>query len=157
MKGAFDFAAAADAAERAANSPEGQAERAAVYAILHHLEEIQIALANQALQRCSGPPPGHERLPLRAEGDDFGRVEARIPKALFFGLMQQKNFGYAGLTDSSGVKDLLKAYPQCRVKTVSGKTTVGYTGESAKLKAQSSNVRTRGRVYFAPGTLQLAT
>lgn len=152
----FDFAKAAEAADRAAAAGTLQEEQAAVYAVLKYREEIQIALTNVALAKCSGPMPKHERLPLRDEnGDDYGEVLARVPKALFFGLRNQKNFGEDGFTDDGGLKDLLKAFPACRVKTVSGRTTVGWRAKAEIGKAESRNLKRRFR--FDRGTLQLAT
>lgn len=147
----FDFEKAAAAAERAAAAGTLQEEMRAVYDVLRYREEIQIATTNLALARVSGPAPKHERLPLRDEnGEDYGEVVARIPKGLFFGLRQQKNFGDAGLSDDSGIRDLLKAFPVCRVKTVTGKTTVA-------VKSDLPSRRSNRRVQFGRGTLKLAT
>lgn len=144
----FNFEQAAKAADRAAAAGTLHEEMTAVYDVLKYKEEIQIALTNQALQRCAGPPPGHERLPFRDEhGDDYGRVEARIPKSLFFGLKHQKNFGEEGLYSDDGMKDVLKAFPQCRVTTISGKVTSGY----------GSKQPARNRVVFGRNTITFAT
>jgi hypothetical protein len=117
--------AAADAADRAANATTPQAEYRAVMDVLAHREAMQIGLMTAQMQSLSNAR-SEERLPLRDDGDDIGRVEARIPKALAFHLLQQKNFGWDGLTSDEGMRDLLKTHPACRVKTISGKTTVGY-------------------------------
>lgn len=145
------FLEAARAAEKAADACGTEAELAATFQALRYMEEIQVAMLNAELQRQA---PTSERrpecLPIRDEGDDIGVVQARIPKHVFFGLMQQKNFGWEGLTSDEGMRDVLKAYPQFGVKTVSGKTVVGYrrAGETGK--------RRKGGVKFGRGTLVLA-
>lgn len=143
--------AAARAADMAASATTEQEERRAVMEVLAHKEAIQIGLIQSRLARASQNPHLTERIPLRQDGDDIGRVEARIPKALFFHLMQQKNFGWDGLTSDEGMRDLLKAHPVCAVKTVSGKTTVGY-GDGGR-----GRTRSQRRVNFGRGTLNLAT
>ena len=153
MAHVLNFEAAARAADLAANATSNEAEMAAVMGVLAHREELQIALTNRALARFNGAPPGHRRLPLRDEGHEFGRVEARIPDALYFGLRGQKNFGEDGLFSDEGMRDVLKAYPCCRVETVSGKTTVGYMGKSRKQKVETRNRRWN----FGRGTLDLTT
>lgn len=135
--------AAAQAAEMAAAAETPQQEYAAVMEVLHHREALQIGLIGARMNQCSQSPRLQERLPLREDGDDIGRVEARIPKDLFFHLMQQKNFGWDGMTSDEGMRDLLKTHPICKVKTISGKTTVGY--------------RRKVTATFGRGTLQLAT
>ena len=137
------FLAAAEAADLAANAQSPEEEMRAVMKVWEHKEAIQLALLNQRLQRVAATHRDQERLPLRDDGDDIGRVEARIPKRLFWHLQQQKNFGWDGFTDNGGMKDFLKAFPQCRVKTVSGKITSGYTGQGSP----------RRRVIFGRGTL----
>ncbi len=145
--------AAAQACELAAEAPAGsEQELRAVYAVLQQREAMQIGLIQSEMGKLSGPLPGHERLPLRDEGYDFGEVEARVPKKLFWHLMQQKNFGWDGFTSDEGMRDLLKAYPACRTKTVSGKTTVAVTSHLGK-----GSRRAAGRVNFGRGTLQLAS
>lgn len=143
----LNFEAAAAAAERAANARNADEERDAVYSILKHKEEIQIATTNMAVNRLSGPLPGSDRLPLMEDGHEFGRVVARVPKALYFGLMHQKNFGHDGFCSDEGIKDLHKAFPCTRVNTVSGKIVSGYGTKSAP----------RRRVNFGRGTMQFAT
>lgn len=143
----FDFEAAAQAMDRASAAGSLEEEQRNVFLVLKYKEEIQVALTNQALNRYAGPMPGHERLPLRDEtGTDYGEIVARVPKTLYYGLLNQKNFGEAGFDAADGIKDLLKIHPQCRTKTVSGKTTVGWRA-----------VQTPRRVTFGRGTLQLAT
>lgn len=144
---AADLLKAAAACDAAADATTVQQERQAVMAVLAHREAIQIGLMQAQMARCSQTPRATERLPLREDGDDIGRVEARIPRNLFFHLMQQRNFGWDGLTSDEGMRDLLKTHPVCRVKTVSGKTTVGYRGNQAKSK--SACVFGRGTMVFA--------
>jgi len=134
----------------AATAETPQEEYRAVMEVLAHQETIRLGLLNQRMSRASANPRPVERLPLRESGDDIGRVEARIPKELFFHLMQQKNFGYDGLTSDEGMRDLLKTHPVCAVKTVSGRTTVGY-GSGARGRTRSER-----RVNFGRGTLNLA-
>lgn len=149
---ASQLLAAADAADRAAAATTPQEEMRAVMGVLAHKEAIQMGLIGARMNRLSQAPRAIERLPLRDGGDDFGRVEARIPVDLFFHLMQQKNFGWDGMASDEGMRDLLKTHPACRVKTVSGKITVGYRGESGN---QESGKRKAG-VTFGRGTLNLA-
>lgn len=88
---------------------------------------LNIAKQNERFERVAPQSVHNERLPLMEDGHEFGRVVARIPKAAYFHLLQQKNFGQDGMFSDDGMKDLLKAFPQCRVKTVSGKITSGWT------------------------------
>lgn len=140
--------AAARAAEMAANAETPQEEYRAVMAVLAHKEAIEIGMMTATMNRCSQAPRLEERLPLRESGDDIGRVEARIPKRLFFHLMKQKNFGWEGLTSNEGMRDLLKAYPICKVKTISGKTTVPVGANFGRGRKSSA--------VFGRGTLVLA-
>ena len=97
--------------------------------ICRALEDRQVlncALAEAKLKRYD-KLPFNERMPLRDGGDDWATVEASIPAKHLFQLMQQKNFGYEGLMSDEGMRDLLKAYPQFRVKTVSGRVQSGWT------------------------------
>ena len=142
---------AAEACERAATAQTPSEQMRADYEVLCHREAIQIGLMQAELARCSQSARPSECLPLRAEGDDFGRVRSRIPAKLFFHLLKQKNFGWEGLTSEEGQRDILKTNPVCRVKTVSGKTTVGYVGEKQKIESRKQ------KYHFAPGTLKLAT
>ena len=139
---------AANAAELAANAKTPQEEYRAVMEVLRHQEAMQIGLISQRMNQLSLTPRNEERLPLCDEGHEFARVEARIPKGLFFHLMQQKNFGWDGMSSDEGMRDLLKTHPACRVKTVSGKITVGYGGKAGKRKAG---------VNFGRNTLNLAS
>lgn len=99
--------------------------------VLQEREVFSLAKVNMEMgRRGSRPYRGREALPLTDGGDEFGRVEARIPKTLFFNLLGQKRFGWEGLTSDEGLKDVLRDFPQCRVETVSGKIVSGYTGPS---------------------------
>lgn len=141
-----ELLAAADAADRAADAGTAQEEMRAVLEVLAHKETIRLALLAQKMNRIAASHRDQERLPLRDDGDDIGRVEARIPSELFWHLQQQNNFGMDGFTDNGGMKDFLTAYPQCRVKTVSGKIQSGYGSKPA-----------RRRMVFGRGTLTLPT
>lgn len=143
--------AAARAADKAAEAQTPQEEMRAVMEVLAHRETIQIGLIGARMNRCSQNPHQEERLPVREDGDDIGRVEARIPKGLFFHLMQQRNFGWDGMTSDEGMRDLLKTHPVCAVKTVTGRTTVSV---GANL---TTGRRRKPGVNFGRGTLQLAT
>lgn len=146
------FEAAAMAADRAAEAVGTERELSEMMTVLKYMEEIEIAMLNQRVNEISqSPTQVMERLPLREDGDDIGRIEARIPKNLAFRLMKQKNFGEDGFYSDEGLRDLLKAFPQYRVKTVSGKTTVGF-GKGARGEG-----RGKSRVKFGRGVLNLAT
>lgn len=143
--------------DRLADAVGTEAEIAELMKVLHYKEELQIATTNMAV---NGAGRGRNLkvaatdtrcLPLRDDGDDFGRVEARIPKKLFFSLMKQRNFGYEGFTSDEGMRDFKKAYPQFAVETVSGKTVVGWEGEG-KAKGR----RLKAKVNFGPGTMEFA-
>ena len=141
MMDANKLEAAARAADMAAQAETPQEELRAVMEVLAHKEAIQIGMMSAQMARLPGASR-EERLPLREGGDDIGRVESRIPKKLFFHLMQQKNFGWEGLTSDEGQRDLRKTHPACFPKTVSGKIMTGYR---------------KARVNFGRGTLNLAT
>lgn len=90
-------------------------------------ELAELAAHEARMQRCAGRPD-NEALPLRdEEGNEFGQVEARIPKAFFGNLLARNGFGFEGLVSDDGIRDLLRDNPQCRVKTVSGRITSGWT------------------------------
>lgn len=139
---------AAAACDRAADARTAQEERNAVFAVMAHQETIQIGLLQAQLGRLAQTAHAHERLPLREGGDDVGRVESRIPKGLFFHLMKQKNFGWEGLTSDEGQRDIAKAFPFTRVKTVSGKLTVPVAWRGGRARKPAVN--------FGPGTLRIA-
>lgn len=139
---AKELLAAAAAAEAAADAQTPAEQAAAVARVLAHQEAIQIGLMNAHVRRISEQHQT-EALPLREDGDDFGQIAARIPRDLFFHLAQQRNMGWDGLYTDEGLRDVLKAFPQCRVKTVSGKITSGY----------GSKLSPRQRVKFGRGTL----
>jgi len=80
-------------------------------------------------QRLAGAP-GSDRIPLLDEdGEEFGRVEARIPAALFFN-MEQRYGQEAWSEDSDLLKYALREHPQFRVNTVQpfGRVVTGYRG-----------------------------
>jgi len=147
---ARELLAAAAACDRAAAARSPEEEMHAVMAVWQHQETIRLALLARQMNRVAATHRAQDRLPLRAEGDDFGRVEARIPKRLFFHLVQQRNFGLDGFCDTGGMQDFLKAYPQCRVNTISGRTVSGPGGQREPRPA-------RRRWHFARNTLNLAT
>jgi hypothetical protein len=141
---------AAAAADRAAAATDPEEERRAVMEIMRQKEALKIGLMYAELDRISQTPHQQVRKPLADDGDDIGVVEASIPAELFFRLGRQDNFGFDGFYSDEGMKDVLKAHPFCKVRTVTGKTVVGYTGGRAA-------TRGRNRVNFGRGTLNLAT
>jgi hypothetical protein len=148
---AREFNAAAEAAEFAANAQNLEQEMAAMTQLMRHQRTIELATTAARLDRFGGPPPDHERLPLMDEdGYEYGRVVARIPEALFYGLEFQKDFGPDAFHTDEGIRDICKAFPVCRTKTVSGKTTVVV---NSKFKIKNSK---RGGVRFGRGTMAWA-
>ena len=100
--------------------------------VLQERELVELARHESRMKRCAASP-SQERLPVRDAEGDFGVVEASIPKTLFYNLLARENFGWEGLTSDEGLRDILKDNPQCRVKTVSGKTVVGWRGPQRKV------------------------
>jgi hypothetical protein len=97
-------------------------------------ERARLVADKTALQQSENAPP-MERLPLvDNEGNEIGRVVASIPRDMFFHLMNRRDLDPDWIKTSDGVhevmKDVLKDNPSCRVKTVSGKTGVGYERKS---------------------------
>jgi len=123
-------------------------------AVMREKEAMQIGLMYARLAKVSDNPHQHERLPMRDDGDDIGVIEARIPADLLFRLGQQKNFGWDGIYSDEGMRDIVKAHPFTKVKTVSGKTTVPVTWQTEG-GGQRSEVRLRKKVNFGRGTLDL--
>ena len=144
---------AADALERAAKATDPAEQRAADYEVLRHQEAIQVGLMQAEMAKFSDTPHALEALPLRAEGDDFGRVRRRMPACVFFHLMKQKNFGWDGMASDEGQRELDKAYPTTKVTTISGKTTVGWKPGMSREGAKGA----KAGVRFGRGTLNLAT
>jgi hypothetical protein len=141
---------AAQAAEQAGAAQSPEDERRAVMAVMREREAIQIGLMYARLRRMSDTPHAQQRRPLMEDGDVIGVVEARIPKELFFRLGRQENFGFDGFYSDEGMKDVLKAHPFCKVKTVSDKITVPVNGLGGRSERRS-------RCAFGRGTLNLAT
>jgi len=93
-------------------------------------EEANMHLANRHLQATANRRP-IERLPMLDEdGYDYGRVTDEIPEDIYFNL--RKRYGAEAMSSSEGRKEVLKAFPQFKVKTVSGKTVSGWTPTSAR-------------------------
>jgi hypothetical protein len=153
------FNAAAEAAEFAANSTSVEQDLVAMTRLLRHQRTIELCQAKQALDRFGGPPPDHERLPLMDDsGYEYGRVVARIPAALFYGLEFQRDFGREAFHTKEGIEDICKAFPVCRTKTVSGKTVVAFSDKTpnrVKPGGHAVNTKSRG-VTFGRGTIRLA-
>lgn len=60
------------------------------------------------------------------------RVAARIPEKLFFNLFFKKGFGMQERIDAQDLREVVKAFPQCRVETVPDKIRFGYTGRGGR-------------------------
>ena len=147
MNGKASLLEAANACDRAAAAVGTEAEMVEVMRVLRHREAMQIVLTNAKVNRVATTAMRQkELLPLREGGDDYARVEARIPRGLLYGLMHQKNFGYDGFMSDEGLRDFAKSYPQFMVKTVSGKKVFGYRGRSRKSRVNFG----RGTMTFAP-------
>jgi hypothetical protein len=145
MNGQASLLEAAKQCDRAAAACGTPGEMVEIMRVLQHREAIQIATANAKINRVAKTSMRQkELLPLRDDGDDFGRIEARIPKDLFYGLMQQGNFGHDGFMSDDGMRDFAKEYPQFMVKTVTGKTTAGY------------GTKRKPGVTFGRGTMKFA-
>jgi hypothetical protein len=95
---------------------------------LRQRELAELAAHEARMRRLAGAPASN-RIPLMDEaGDEFGRVEARIPTTLFFNVGQR--YGFEAWEDDSFLKETLRDYPQFRINTVSprGKLVTGYRG-----------------------------
>jgi hypothetical protein len=93
--------------------------------------ELAELAAHEARMRRLGGAPGSERIPLRDEhGEEFGRIEARIPAALFYNIGLREGYGFQAWEDEGFLKDVLRDHPQLRVKTVqpNGRVVTGYRG-----------------------------
>lgn len=143
MKLNQDLLAAAEVAEFAAEAQTAEQQMAAMTQVLQYQRAIQIGLTAARMNRLGNAPANNERLPLLDDGHEFGRVAARIPEDLFWTLYHQRDFGREGLFSEDGLKDVLRDFPMCRVKTVSGKITVGYGSGS-----RGGRWGTRRRVKF---------
>jgi hypothetical protein len=100
-------------------------------------EKARLVVNKSALAAGENAPP-MERLPLTDEkGNEYGRVVASIPEDMFYHLMNRSDLDKDWTKSADGVrevvKDVLKSNPACRVKTVSGKTMVGWRKESTAL------------------------
>lgn len=94
-------------------------------------EKARLVASKSALRAAENAPP-MEALPLAdKDGYEFGRVVASIPEDDFFHLMNRSDLDRNWTETPDGVRevvgDWLKSNPSCRVKTVSGKTMVGWT------------------------------
>jgi hypothetical protein len=93
-------------------------------------ERARLVATKSALKQCETMPP-EERLPLVDEhGNEFGRVAASIPENMFYHLMKRRDLDPTWIQTADGVHEVMKEVlhdnPACRVKTVSGKTMVGW-------------------------------
>ena len=100
-----------------------QAEVPVVFQMCQQMEAERLARLNAQLNSVSQTFINEVR-----PDEGIGSVKTRTPMELHFHLLKQKNFGPEGLRSEDGIKDLLKAYPMCRVKEVSGKIQSGFTG-----------------------------
>lgn len=71
-----------------------------------------------------------EKIPLAADGDEFGEIEARIPINSFMYWGQRPDVGWDCWSDDGFINEYLRDNPQSRVKTVqpNGRIVVGYSG-----------------------------
>lgn len=96
--------------------------------VLQDRETAQLAQHEAKMRRLAGAP-GSDRIPLVDEdGEEFGRVEARIPATLFWNQVVKR--GMECWEDEEFMRDCLKAYPQFRINTVSprNRLVTGYRG-----------------------------
>ena len=115
---------------------QGQDPRAALelMRIMNDKHVFNIARDQARLEQCSSNPLA-TRKPLEDEGDDWARPVWTMPASLFMQLYKQKNFGPEGFASTEGDKDILNRFPQCRIKTVSGKICgVGFGNKRTTIK-----------------------
>lgn len=139
--------AAANACERVANSRTPEERRLAVLQVMQHRITLQVAGLQAGIARQGSYLPGHERKALKIEGDEYGEVEARIPKKLFFHLVRQKNMGLDGIYSDEGMRDLKQAFPFIRTKYVSNTVSFSRGGRWSGAKSGAT---------FGKGVLHLA-
>jgi hypothetical protein len=107
-------------------------------------EQARLMVLQRKLEATRNRPP-RKALPLRdTSGYDYGRVTDDIPEDLYFNLRGRKDFGPDGLKSDEGRKDILKSFPQLRVETVSGKTTVGWTPRRTAKRRRKDGCNLRG-------------
>jgi hypothetical protein len=92
-------------------------------------EELRVAALNRGLRQCGGRP---ERTLLRDEkGRAFGEVLMEIPLGLWENLTHSKRWGPEALNTPEGRKEVLKAFPECGVKTVRKTRVSGFNFRGA--------------------------
>jgi hypothetical protein len=77
------------------------------------------------------------------------RVAARIPEKLFYNLFYKKGFGMQERLDAQDLREVTAAFPQCRVESVSGRTTVGYSGRGGRWGKSRPGVKFDRDIKFA--------
>ena len=77
------------------------------------------------------------------------RVAARIPEKLFYNLYFKKGFGMQERLDAQDLREVTAAFPQCRVESVSGRTTVGYSGRGGRWGKSRPGVKFDRDIKFA--------
>jgi hypothetical protein len=107
--------------------------------VLQDEQTFEMARHNALLNRRGASEL--ECKPIVDQGDELGRVKWHMSGKAFFHLMQQKNFGYDGLMSKEGDRDIVKGFPQFRVRTVSGKVVgVGFgPGKRTTVKRYETN------------------
>jgi len=102
--------------------------------VLQDRETAQLAQHEAKMRRLAGAP-GSERIPLLDEdGEEFGRMEARIPAVLFWNQVVKR--GMECWEDEEFMRDCLRDNPQFRIKTVNprGRLVTGYRGPRQVVK-----------------------
>ena len=93
--------------------------------------------------------PYQEQRPLRDErGSAYGHGTGEIPEELLFAYMRPRRLGGLGLTAQEAQVEILKKYPQLRVKARMRTMVSGH---------RFTRPQAREYAHFAPGVLQLAT
>lgn len=102
-------------------------------------EEARVARLNRVLHATVNGK--RERTLLRDErGSSYGEVTAEIPRDLYFNLMRDKRFGKAALDCPEGIKEVVKQFPGCGVKTVGLKSA----SRSARERKNFGGINWRG-------------
>lgn len=94
-----------------------------------------------------------QTLPLMDGRDDFGRVEAFIPKHRYWEL--RRKYGRGIFTTDDGMKDLKRHHPEWFPETVSPRIQVGAGGKWNRV-APGGHSRLRRRFRFGAGTMEFA-
>ena len=92
--------------------------------------------------------PYQDQKPLRDErGSAYGRGTGEIPEELLFAYMRPRRLGGLGLTAQEAQVEILRKYPQLRVRARMRTVVNGH---------RFTRARARECAHFAPGVLKLA-